>query len=177
MTVNSLSSPFSSQLKVSEFRYTRQPVQSSKQENLERSRSSSKTETRNDELSRQRELQQLKNRDMEVRAHELAHVSVGARYITSGAQFQYQKGPDGRMYAVGGEVSIDTSPIPGDPGATIRKAQVIARAAMAPATPSAQDRMVATRAAALIQQSRAELALQNSRERAPDSADRLDVFA
>jgi hypothetical protein len=50
------------------------------------------------------------------------------------------------MYAVGGEVSIDTSPVKGDPQATIAKMEAIKRAALAPADPSGQDRSVASEA-------------------------------
>jgi hypothetical protein len=102
------------------------------------------------------ELQKLKNRDREVRAHELAHMAAGGQYITSGAQFSYQKGQDGRLYAIGGEVGIDTSKVPGDPRATLLKAQAIMRAALAPAQPSSQDRQVAASAAVMQQQARAE---------------------
>lgn len=123
----------------------------------------------------QRELQELKKRDREVRAHELAHVSAGGRYVRSGAQLQYEKGPDGRLYAVGGEVTIDTSVIPGDPRATLLKAQVIVRAALAPATPSAQDRRVAVEAIQMAQQARLELSLERSDEEEVTS--QVDVFA
>jgi hypothetical protein len=54
-------------------------------------------------------------------------------------------------------VSIDVSPIPGDPEATIAKARIVRRAALAPAEPSAQDRSVAAEATALEHQARAEL--------------------
>jgi len=66
-------------------------------------------------------LDELKQIDTKVRRHEMAHIAAGGRYITSGANFTYKRGPDGRNYAVGGEVSIDTSPVPGDPQATIQK--------------------------------------------------------
>ena len=127
-----------------------------------------------EQVAQQRQLQQLKNRDREVRAHELAHASVGGRYVTSGINLQYQRGPDGRLYAVAGEVSIDTSEVPGDPQATLEKAQVVLRAALAPVDPSAQDRRVAAQAVALIQQARAELALQDDPQ---TTGSRLDVFA
>ena len=71
--------------------------------------------------------------------------------------FQYVTGPNGRRYAVGGEVRIDTSPVKGDPEATLLKAQQIRRAALAPATPSAQDRSVAATASSLESQARQEL--------------------
>lgn len=92
------------------------------------------------------QVQALKSRDTEVRTHEQAHMAAGGRYITSGASYAYQRGPDGQDYAIGGEVGIDTSPVSGDPAATIAKAQTVARAALAPAEPSGQDQRVAAAA-------------------------------
>ncbi|MEM6544436.1 MAG: putative metalloprotease CJM1_0395 family protein, partial [Pseudomonadota bacterium] len=57
---------------------------------------------------------------------------------------------------------IDVSPVPGDPQATIEKARIVRRAALAPAEPSAQDRRVAAEATALEQQARAELLAQEN---------------
>lgn len=177
MIISSLPLSLPSQLKASDLNANAQPLSAAKSKESEESSTTSASEERNQELSDQRELQKLKNRDTEVRAHELAHVAVGSRYITSGAQFQYQKGSDGRLYAIAGEVSIDTSPVPDDPRATLMKAQVIARAAMAPAVPSAQDRAVAAQASAMIQQARAELALVVSAGQLDGSEQGLDVFA
>ncbi|PQJ95634.1 putative metalloprotease CJM1_0395 family protein [Chromatium okenii] len=91
-------------------------------------------------------LQFLKQRDTEVRAHEQAHMAVGGRYITSGANYSYQTGADGVRYAIGGEVGIDTSPVDGDPAATLDKARIVRQAALAPAEPSGQDLQVAAAA-------------------------------
>ena len=70
-------------------------------------------EKRADELNlspeAQAQLRKLQQRDREVRAHESAHLSAAGQHAVGGAQYQYQKGPDGRMYAIGGHVSIDTS--------------------------------------------------------------------
>jgi hypothetical protein len=104
------------------------------------------------------EAQKLAQRDREVRAHEAAHAAAGGQYVRGGATFQYQKGPDGKMYAVGGEVSIDSSPVKGDPRATIAKMQTVQRAALAPADPSGQDRAVAAAAAAAAAQAGQEAA-------------------
>jgi hypothetical protein len=93
------------------------------------------------------EVDELKMTDQKVRTHEQAHVAAGGAYVTGGPTYQYQTGPDGRRYAVGGEVGIDTSPVKDDPEATIRKMQTVKKAALAPADPSAQDRSVAARAA------------------------------
>lgn len=93
----------------------------------------------------QRAVRDLKARDREVRAHEQAHMAAGGPYV-SGPYYDYQKGPDGQRYAVGGSVNIDASPIPDDPAATVRKMDVVIRAALAPAEPSGQDLQVAASA-------------------------------
>lgn len=95
---------------------------------------------------KQRETDRLKKQDREVRNHEAAHVGAGGHYVRGGASFSYVTGPDGKRYASGGEVSIDTSPVRGDPEATVRKMQAVRRAALAPANPSGQDRAVAAKA-------------------------------
>lgn len=105
----------------------------------------------------QQQVQELSARDREVRLHEMAHKAAGGG-ITGAISYTYERGPDGRMYAVGGEVSIDTSAVPGDPEATLEKAEAIIRAAMAPAEPSAQDYRVASRARAMAAEARAEIA-------------------
>ena len=104
---------------------------------------------------------ELKSRDQEVRVHEQAHLSAAGGYATSGARFTFETGPDGKRYAVGGEVSIDTSTVPDDPEATIRKMQTVRKAALAPMNPSAADRAIAAEASATAAQARAELLQQN----------------
>lgn len=104
----------------------------------------------------QKQVQELKQRDQEVRRHEQAHLAAAGRYANGGPQFEFTTGPDGRQYATGGHVSIDVSPA-NTPEATIQKAQVIRRAALAPAEPSAQDRAVATAASKLETSARREI--------------------
>ena len=111
----------------------------------------------------QLEIAKLVSRDQEVRTHEQAHAAVGGRYAGA-PSYTYERGPDGKRYAVGGEVGIDTSPIPSDPEATLRKMEVVIRAALAPAEPSAQDRQVAAQAQAQMVEARAQLAQQQSSE-------------
>lgn len=108
-------------------------------------------------LAEQRQLAGLRRRDQQVRAHEAAHSAAGGS-LTGAVSYTFQKGPDGQSYAVGGEVSIDTSAVDGDPQATIAKAQQVIRAALAPADPSGQDRAVAAQAAQLAVRARMELA-------------------
>ncbi|MEH6401764.1 MAG: putative metalloprotease CJM1_0395 family protein [Sneathiella sp.] len=108
----------------------------------------------------------LKARDTEVRAHEQAHAAAGGQYAGS-PTYDYETGPDNQQYAIGGEVQIDTAPISGDPAATIAKMNIVRSAALAPAEPSSQDRSVAAAAAKQIGEAQAELAAQRSESSSP----------
>ncbi|MFN2258111.1 MAG: putative metalloprotease CJM1_0395 family protein [Desulfuromonadaceae bacterium] len=109
----------------------------------------------------QQEVQELKQRDQEVRTHEAAHAAVGGQYAGA-PSLEYETGPDGKRYAVSGEVSIDLGKVKGDPQETIDKMEQVQAAAMAPAQPSAQDRRVASRAAQIAAQSRMDLRMEQS---------------
>ena len=113
-------------------------------------------------LEEQREIYQLSARDREVRAHEQAHSAIGGQYAGA-PRYDYQRGPDGVNYAVGGEVKIDVSP-GASPQETITKMQVVRRAALAPAEPSPQDRRVAAQASRTESEARAELNAQRVQE-------------
>ena len=117
--------------------------------------------------------QQLARRDREVRAHEMAHLSVGRQYVSQ-ARFSYEKGSNGVLYAVAGEVSVDTAPVPNDPQATENKAEIVHAAALAPRDPSAQDYRVASRALRMAAEARLEQALQRA-EQDPDVSGRGDT--
>jgi hypothetical protein len=117
-------------------------------------------------LEELRQLAELQARDREVRAHEQAHKAVAGPH-GGAVSFDYQTGPDGRKYAVGGEVAVDVSPVRGDPQATIEKMEQVRRAALAPAEPSSTDRAVASRAAALAEQAQAELRAERADAPAP----------
>jgi len=109
------------------------------------------------------QLTELKARDREVRAHEAAHQAVGGQYAGA-ISYVYQRGPDGAQYAVGGEVSIDTSVVEGDPQATIEKMRIVRSAALAPAEPSPQDRAVAAQAMQIMLQAQSDLAVDRAGE-------------
>lgn len=113
-----------------------------------------------EELTDEEKLQvvELKQRDAEVKAHEAAHLGAAGGLARGGASYEYQKGPDGQNYAVGGEVSLDSSPVHGNPEATIAKAQQIRGAALAPTNPSSQDYKVAAQASRIEAEARQELA-------------------
>ncbi|MFG0316505.1 MAG: putative metalloprotease CJM1_0395 family protein, partial [Planctomycetota bacterium JB042] len=70
-----------------------------------------------------------------------------------------------------GEVSIDVSPVPGDPEATIRKMEVVRKAALAPQEPSVQDQRVAQKASVQEAQARRELTEQRNESLGADAAD------
>jgi hypothetical protein len=112
-------------------------------------------------------VQELRQIDQEVRAHEAAHVAAAGQYVRGGASFSYRTGPDGKRYAIAGEVGIDASPVPNDPEATMMKMEAVKRAATAPARPSAQDMKVAASAAQSQAQARMELAAQRMQETRP----------
>ena len=116
------------------------------------------------------QLRKLQQRDAEVRAHEAAHLAAAGQYAAGGPQFEYQQGPDGKQYAIGGHVEIDVSPVPGDPEETERKAQQIHRAAMAPGAPSGQDSKVAASAAQMATEAKVEKQEEERSDREAESA-------
>lgn len=116
----------------------------------------SDSDSQHQEIQQERVINELESRDKEVRAHELAHAAVGGSF-TGAPNYSFETGPDGKKYAVGGEVSVDLSTIAGNPAATIAKMQKVHAAALAPASPSAQDRQVAATAIQIILQAQSEL--------------------
>lgn len=109
-----------------------------------------------EEQAEQKRIAELKARDREVKIHEQAHAAIGGQYA-SAPSYEYETGPDGQQYAVGGEVRIDISEIPNDPRATIQKMQQVKAAALAPAEPSGADRSVAAQASRTLMEAQAEL--------------------
>ncbi len=124
------------------------------QQNAEQDSSQSKQPSANQDPQEQQQIRQLSSRDREVKAHEQAHSSVGGQF-TGAPSFVYEKGPNGVLYAVAGEVSISTSEVPGDPEASIAKLETVVRAALAPSDPSSQDLRVAASAVASAENLRA----------------------
>lgn len=113
------------------------------------------------------EVRQLRDRDQEVKTHEQAHVAAAGSLFKGGPYYTYQQGPDGKRYAVGGSVEIDTS-TGRTPEETLQRASQIKRAALAPAEPSSTDRSVAAKADRMAAQAKQEI---SERDNA-DAADR-----
>ncbi len=112
----------------------------------------------------QQKVRELQQRDAEVRAHEQAHMSSGAGHVSGGPKYSYATGPDKKQYAVGGSVSIDTSPVAGDPEATIEKARAVRSAALAPSSPSAQDHSVAAAASSMEAEAQSQKAQEEQQD-------------
>jgi hypothetical protein len=108
-------------------------------------------------------VEKMAKRDREVRQHEQAHLAAAGGLATSGASYSMETGPDGKRYAVGGEVKIDVSP-GRTPEETLSKARIIQAAALAPADPSGADRAIAAAAAAMAQTAQAEIAKRSPTE-------------
>lgn len=107
----------------------------------------------------EREIDSLMKRDTQVRSHEQAHAAVGGIHAGQPA-FEFEKGPDGKRYAVEGEVQIDVSVVNGDPLATMAKMKQVYVAAMAPVDPSMADIRVAAEAMRKYNQAREEAGTQ-----------------
>jgi len=102
-------------------------------------------------------VRELETRDREVHAHEQAHAAAGAG-IAGAPSYTYETGPDGRRYAVGGEVPIHVRTGSDDSQVAIQQYEQVTRAALAPANPSSHDRAVAASAQTKVAELRAKVA-------------------
>ena len=84
-------------------------------------------------------LEKFKQTDEKVRTHEQIHASIG--HTTAPISYTYQQGPDGKMYAVGGQVRLDTS-IPKEPKAAAFKLDMLQKAASGPIDSSGADNTI-----------------------------------
>jgi hypothetical protein len=109
-----------------------------------------------DTPAEQARLRVMQQRDVAVHRHERAHQAVAGQFAGT-ATYTRVQGPDGKVYASGGEVPIDLAPVRADAEATIAKMRLVIAAALAPADPSPQDRAVAARAASQLQAATREL--------------------
>lgn len=115
------------------------------------------------------QVSELQARDTEVRAHEAAHLAAAGSLAAGGASFTYQQGPDGKQYAIGGEVPIDTSE-GNTPEETIARMRQVKAAATAPADPSGADMRIASTAAMIEMKAQMELSKEKAEETAQNGA-------
>ena len=111
--------------------------------------------------------------DSEVRSHEAAHKAAGGGH-TGAVSFSYQRGPDGKMYATGGEVPISLEK-GSTPEQTIANARQVVAAAMAPSNPSPQDYAVASNARTMEAQAQQELVKELQQQQ--NSKNGLKIYA
>lgn len=112
-------------------------IEKSTQETYDKLNSSN---TKYDEKDYERVLSKYKKLDSQTRAHEQAHASSAA--TTTPIQYNYQTGPDGKLYATGGHVRFDTS-IPKDEGSAALKLEQLESASTAPNELSSADAQIA----------------------------------
>ena len=93
-----------------------------------------------DEKDYERVLNRFKSSDMETRNHEQLHASSGT--TTTPIRYDYQMGPDGKLYATGGSVRFDTS-IPKDKDEAIQKLDELQKASSSPEDLSRADSSIA----------------------------------
>jgi len=143
-------------LNASYLRIANSPTSSS---NTTTSSSSQKKDVSSTQLtaSQQAVVAELQAIDTAVHAHESAHIAAGGGVIRSGAIFTYEQAPNKRLYAIGGEVGIDTSEA-ATPDETVTKMQTVRTAALAPMDPSPTDYQVASTASMLQMMARLEVA-------------------
>lgn len=132
-------------------------IADSKSEHAEKTENKQKDgeDTASHELSEEeeRQVQEMQQTDQKVRSHEQAHVAAGANSPT----YEYQTGPDGRQYAVGGSAQIDIAVSGDDPESKATQARRMRSAALAPADPSGTDLQVAAKATRIEMEAMNEL--------------------
>ena len=122
------------------------------------------------DVKKQMVINQLKTIEKKVVAHEMAHKSVGGE-LAGPVHYKYAIGPDGKRYIVGGEVPIKIKEGK-TPEETLKIAQKIKAAALAPANPSPQDLKVA--AQATLMEVKAKLDMYKDKENSTDK--KVDLY-
>ena len=110
-------------------------------------------------------LRELQQADATVRSHEGLHFRAAGGVASGIPQYQYTVGPDGRLYATGGNVEVRSTPT-ADRDKALEQAANISRAATAPGDASVQD-LVAAREAYRNADSRLEAKPQQPDSPAP----------
>lgn len=96
-----------------------------------------------DEQDFQRVLSKFKEKDAQIKAHEQSHAANAP--TVGGISYNYQQGPDGKMYAVGGSVRLDVS-MPQDPKSAELKLEQLKKSALSVDDPSGADMTIASQA-------------------------------
>jgi len=136
----------------------------------------SENKTKNDPQTL-KEIAKLQAIDTKVKAHESAHRAAGGGFAGA-ASYTTVKGPDGKEYAVAGEVPIKI--VKGNtPEETIKNMRQIKAAALAPTDPSPQDLKVAQTADTIAAKASQELSLNKnvSDDHSESEQYKIDIYA
>ena len=145
-------------------------LQKEKEQELQKSQAKEKASNPNElDPEQEEQVNELAARDAEVKAHEAAH-QAAAGGLAGAASYTYQQGPDGKMYAIGGEVPI-SAPSSSSPEEALANARKIMAAATAPGDPSGQDMAVASSAAMMLVKAEQQLA-----QKAQEKVEGTDVY-
>jgi hypothetical protein len=118
-----------------------------------------------------RKLQDLKRKDKEVRRQEQIRRAVAGPVARGGPRYRYVEGPDGKKYAISGEIVLDTyfGDVLSNPEAALKKARRVRRAALS-GNPSARDRQIASKATQVEAKARRILAQKKENQEARKEA-------
>lgn len=133
--------------------------------------SSAKTDGQDDLTPEEEaEVERLKKREEEVKAHEAAHAAAGGG-VTGAISYSYTTGPDDKEYITDGEIQIDTSSGGNDPESVIAKMEAVIRSAYAPSEPSSKDRQIAAQAQQILAAAELQAKEQKAAEEEADKSD------
>lgn len=104
------------------------------------------------------EVRQMDDKSRKITNHENKHAAIlrdsGTGVADAKPQLTQKQGPDGRQYAVAGEVNTDLRPVPGNPKATEHKAEAVYRSAIGDTDRSESDNQAARQALFSAQEAR-----------------------
>jgi hypothetical protein len=89
-----------------------------------------------------------------LRTHEEAHKAAAGDCAIGDIQYKWERGPNGYSYTLCGSLQLEAGINPAQPEASLHRMEEIARCALAPATPSKHDHLVAKTARYMIRQIR-----------------------
>ena len=127
-------------------------------------RASGVQEVRDLDPAQRAALDDLRRRDQQVRQEERAHAAV-AGDLAGPISYVTQRGPDGRLYAIGGSVPIEARVATGDPAEARRLGARVAAAAQAATNPSGADLTAARRGYGLLGQAERSASERSAAER------------
>ena len=116
------------------------------------------------------DIQKLDQPGTDIGRYERSHLAVAGMAIRGGPHHEYRLGSDGRVYALGGEVSLDLNTGTGNSQKSLAKMEQVPRAALIPANhPSIGDHWGAALARYDVQRADLETLEQQQEQALPTS--------